>query len=161
MAWLAYPTIMNVPTALGSVNLAFTDGSHVHVSTDAHINDDVPTVRYRGTDYLVSVHLYAEHGWGPNPDPSMAYQVHLKRRPQWDDASRTARAAIVEVLSSAVRQYVADHPDVLRQAEYADANNDADRTEGKITELAAELKTLRTELRKQRARQARNTPAVD
>ena len=133
-AWQPCPRI-TVESGIGPVMLAFTDAGHVHVSCDAHVNDDKPSVEWRGEGYLPSVHLYAEHDWSPKPGE----YVHMTRRSNWSDAPPSYRDGIVRHLSDFVRQYVAEHPDVLARARLADANNHYSET------LKAEL-DLRDEL---------------
>ena len=104
---------------IGPVVLAFTDAGHVHVSCDAHVNDRKPAVVWRGEDYLPSIHLYAADGWESKPGD----RPHVTRRSNWSDAPRTYRDGIVATLAAFVREYVAQHPEVLAEAELAATTN--------------------------------------
>lgn len=142
--WIKYPTIEDVPTKYGSVTLAFTNAGHVHVQTEGHVNDTKPVLTYRGLEYLASVHLYAATDWC---EGSERYGFYITRRsPTERTASPTARLAIVDALTDTVRAYVADHPEVLRQAAYADANNEFERVQTLRDELLKEQAELATQL---------------
>lgn len=154
MAWVKYPTV-TIDTPLGAVQAAFTEADHVSVTTDAHVNDDRPTIVYRGRDYLIHLHLYASRGWTQGD-----YAPSVKSRDNWSDAPRTYRQAIIDTVSDAVRAYAVSHPEVLRAAEYADAHNDAESLEKEANELAEKLADVRKRARAERKREAYNAPTL-
>lgn len=120
--WIASPAV-TLNTAYGLVRAAFTRSTHVAVSVQAHHNDNLPALTYRGTDYIGMVHLFAGE-----PGERWAIRdlsdVSLSKRGNYGnnaDAPRTHRDALVSALTDAVMAYISDDPDVLRQADYSHA----------------------------------------
>lgn len=149
-SYIKYPHVP-LTTEYGPAVAAFTDAGHVSVGTDgAHINDDNPCLTFRGQEYLVHVHLYVSLGWDVKPGD----HVSIQRRPQWTDAPRTHRDKIVAAIASAVRAYLAEHPETLREAEYASANNELLALEGERRKAAEELAQLDARIAEQSARLA-------
>jgi hypothetical protein len=146
MPWINYPTFKAVPMAYGPVDMAFTDGSHVSVRSTE--------ITYRGKGYTCNVGLYADREWQPNP----AHYASVHRAGSIESAPPTYHAAIIDAIVTAVREYVAANPDVLRAAEFADANNEADHLDDEVARLSADLDKLRAEAATSRARAERNKP---
>jgi hypothetical protein len=157
MAYIQYPRIADVPTPFGNVNLAFTSGDHVHVSTDAHVNDNRPTITLRGVDYLISLHLYRASGWTTTPPKGDSWST-VQRRDNWTPATPPNKVKITEAIEAVVQAYAAEHPEVLRAATYADANNRADDLEKEAGELREKLHRVSLELRAARRRMAASAP---
>lgn len=130
-----YP-IIKVTTPLGPVSLAFTNGGHVHVRTDAHLNDDAPAITFRGQEFLVSLNLYAETGWTIRQEDGAP---HVTNRKTWRDATRFQTEQIVKTLSAYVSAYVQANPGVLIDANRVDFANDLARVRERKQELAEEL----------------------
>lgn len=141
MTYMDSPTF-DVQTSLGPVRLVFTNGGHMFAHTEAHNNDDKPTIAYRGKDYLVSVHLYRDEDWLPRAGEFTS----ITARGTNVAASKTAHKAIVDALREAVLAHLVAHPETLRKAEYVDAKNDADGERATVDRLAKELAEARTVL---------------
>lgn len=143
--WIKYPEIM-LSTSVGEVRAAFTNGSHVAV--------DPKSVTYKGVEYVGMMHLYADGDSGPWT-PREKTGDYLRRASDWKDAPRTYAAAIRAAMVDAVRAYVAEHPEVLRDAEYADANNALSRLEDERAEAAEKLAEVDAEIAAVEARLSR------
>lgn len=149
-----WPTV-NVPTEYGSVQLAFTEAGHVCVT-------DQDSFTYRGTAYRIRVHLYANSyansSWGTR-DASVSYNT-ITKVSGGADAPRTYRSAIINALTETVRAFVAENPDILRLAEYTDAEREVRRAMAEAAELAAKLDAVNAELAAARKRMDDNRPAT-
>lgn len=124
--WVSAPEMRGVVfahgTVSGTVKIAFTDYGRVHVTTDAHVNDNAPAVTYRGTEYLISLHATRndDGSWSEyQPEP-----WDVRKRHAWPDgyAAKTYRQAIVTALLTVVAEQWSE--ETGRLAGYARAARD-------------------------------------
>lgn len=134
----------SVMTSAGPVEVAFTDSGHAHISVDAHINDDNPTVVWRGRDLIGSTHVYRELGWNPKDDSS--YDPHVTYRDNWSDACQTARNFFVSVASAAAAHIADNNPRVGLASELRTAENEYAKIEKEIADTHKQLNILRKNL---------------
>lgn len=149
MSFIQYPR-ENLTTAHGPVTAAFTNGGHVAVSVEAHVNDDKPALNYRGQDYIGMVHLFLLDGvWATRNDSD----TNLTKRPNWMvEAPPTHRDALVAAIVKAVTACVEANPDILKAAEYASASNELDRLAGERQELRTKLDEVEAAIARTRKR---------
>jgi hypothetical protein len=157
MTYIQYPVFKKIPTKFGPVNLAFTQGSHVHVADSRHgdYSGETEPFTYRGKPYYLSVHLFADVQWGEK-DPS-AFEIS-RADAYGKYVAPTYRTAIVAELTRVVTEFIGENPDVLREAEYADANNVAGHLSDKIDEMEQKLEILRAQNRAALERRDENRP---
>lgn len=151
--WMTYPTI-DLTTAYGPVRASFTSSHHVAV----HI-DPTPLV-YRGKEFGGMAHLYADGpdgAWSPRSrtDVTIAAKVPYGLG---KDAPPTFRSAMLDAMRSALLGYVADNPDILRAADYAQAHRDLNGLEKEADELAGKLAAVRKDVRAAEAMRDANRP---
>lgn len=151
--WQDNPKV-TLQTQYGPVEAVWTDAGHVSVHTDAHHNDDLPAITYRGQDYFVHFHLYAKDNWGEGPE---IYSSVTKRGMSFshNDAAPTYRAAIREAVIEAVREYTCTNPEILVAAERAHVNNELLDAEKEEEKAAIALKTAKAKVRELRKREAK------
>lgn len=148
--WIAGPTA-TVKTKLGPVRLAFTGLSesgqaHVHVSTQAHHNDDLPALTFRRKEFLVSVHLYASgEGWTERDERGL-HGAFISRRGDCGSRCNVSHAdaptiydALVSACSEAVGAFVLEHGEVIGQARAAQVAQQLNRLEQEHETLSAQL----------------------
>lgn len=143
--WMESPKAV-VETRFGKVRVTFVRSSWA--STDigdesghAHVNDDTPALVYRGEEYIGSAGFVIKDGRVGDTG-----RVSLSRRSTWTDAPRTYAAAMVEATREAVQAFVDANPDVLRDADRADINNDLIRADGERAKCAAALAEVDAEI---------------
>lgn len=137
MAFMTTPYV-TAETKYGKIRMHAVNGSRVMVDVGdetghAHINDNRPALTYRGQEYIGSV-FFDVTATGIS-----ATDVSISRRPEWSSAPKTYAAAMVEAMRETVAAYIAEHPEFLPAAEYADVNNALDSATEKRDKLAAEL----------------------
>lgn len=137
--FISSPSV-GLTTAYGPVKASFTDSGHVAVRVDAHVNDEKPALVYRGQEFIGMVHLWADAGAGWEMRDGS--DCSLSRRPQSTDAPVTYARAMVAAVRDAVVSYVAEHPEVLAAADYANANNALMRLHADRDEVIARLADL-------------------
>jgi hypothetical protein len=144
MTWQQYPKDIELPTPLGPVWLAITDGNHIYV--DANSNEKYLTVN--GVKLCVSLHLHrrSDGTWGTQSSDS----VHA-RRLDWTNynqshASSAACKKILATIIPLVDDFMDNNEDLRRQAAEADRNNRAERVLTTIADLEEQLAKARDEL---------------
>jgi hypothetical protein len=122
------------------------DRHDVFCTVNAHINDDLPALVFRGQDYIGSVHVErADDGtWGP----VSGHLVHWSKRPQWTDAPPTHAQALTHACAQAVQLYTDAYPDMLERGWAAGREQDAHRVETDIAQLEGELADKRAKLKR-------------
>lgn len=143
-----YPRDLSVETPIGTVALSITDGHHIYVD----FNSDGRFVTIRGAQYTGSLHLnYADgKGWGTHSREGKDQRASMfmsKRGSGGHSASASAQAKACEVLTEAVRSWVATKDDLLTAAEEADINNDLLKIEEERVDIRHKLKELDEEHR--------------
>lgn len=139
-------------TPFGAVRAIFTTGKHVHISTE----DDAPLM-LRGKPYRVSLGLVADDGVTWTTGDRTFYISVTRQDVYGKEAPPSHRAMIIGACIAAVSTFIGDGgADVLREAEYVDANNDVDRLQAKIDEMNVEIRALQVDLSHARARMRRN-----
>ena len=144
--WITYPkflvTLPEDGKVTGTVEFAVTRGTHISItSVGRHINDQVPGVMFRETEYKIHVHAHLINGaWTADN------YTTVEKRHSWNvSAPKTHFAAIVDAVLASIPQ--AATPMVLATAEYADAWNDESREVEDVAELEMKLKAARTKLK--------------
>ena len=134
-----YPELLNVETGLGPVRIAFTDGTHCHVSTQARSNDDKPCIVYRNQEIMVSVHLTVDEDGTWFPKNASMHKLNMW--PKSDEVAVTHRRAILDAITSTVQTSAA--PEILATAEQQDTLRELERAKElfeKISESAKNAK---------------------
>lgn len=105
----------------GPVRIAFTGARYAHVTTEAHHNDDLPTIVFREKEWLASAHVErSDSGEWVLRDPRATYGISERGVIGYGkDTPRTYRDAINAALLAAVAK--AWTPELARAAEYASA----------------------------------------
>jgi hypothetical protein len=141
-----YPVEVDHKGVTGVVRIAFTSTEHAHVSTEAHVNDDLAGLEYRGRGFLFSVHMYLRDGaWVLGE-----YPVHGTRRDSWSDATATEKKKLAEAALVAMAKIAETDQGkfAMVAGERWHAQIDLDSAQRKIDELTPKIKEARAELRK-------------
>jgi hypothetical protein len=130
----------------GVLAVTFTEPTHASVRTEGHVNDDLTILTYRGTEFLVHVHVYLKGGkWVLGED-----RVHATRRDNWSDATPTQASKLAETVLAVMNAY-ADTPEFVAARNAGTekyARFDLESAQRKVRELEEQLKAARAEQRK-------------
>lgn len=156
-AWLDSPEFTGVTIdnagVTGTVRVSFTRGDSAYVSTRAHVNDDAPAVTFRGSDYLVNIHLERDAVTGKWSE-HREYSAYAIARRSYSDkpVAPTIRERIVTTLCSLVDSMWSE--DINRQAKkaYATRNlivatNEYHAAAAELVKLGNQVRTLRETIR--------------
>lgn len=100
----------------------------------AHINDERPGFSYRGQDYIGYARLVEVDGtWQIAPGHGYSFS----KRPQWTEAPRTHRAAMLGEVIRAVREHLHAHPELAHAAARAEAQRELAAAERELTAAKA------------------------
>ena len=145
MTWSG-PQLM-LDTAYGPVEVTFTDEDHAHVSAYSDGNR-AGDVIFRNKHWYLSVHVYGQYGWDERPlvithpdgrrEYTGEYRHQFKEQDpvNWSnkEIAPTYRAKIMTAVSVAVASFVAEHPDVLAEAQRNSLQHELSRAQEDLAE---------------------------
>lgn len=126
------PTVVLDVEDFGTVKAVFTRGHHAHVTsnTSNYAKGD-GDVTYKGSRYLVGLHVWADTGWNVHDDEK-SYQPRQLNDDRLLAPGYTRK--LREAISRAVVAFLEEHPEVPRLAEKHHLEQELERAEGKEKE---------------------------
>lgn len=153
---MASPVVL-AETKYGDIELTITGPDRIYAHTSHHYTGRCPIIDVRNVQYTIGVHVQKDGDtWrilGDTPYEQYEYTT-LHRTDNRGEASRAARRAVASEVVTTVNRVIPMVPELLRDAELANLNNELMTLDREIREAREKLVALNNKAGEKRAREA-------